>query len=64
MCVSVQEIAIKTKDLINNLKSLAVEDEELGRPVVTLDQLRERKLTPAMENFLFHLASAEGLVRF
>ncbi|XP_065184747.1 DENN domain-containing protein 10-like [Sycon ciliatum] len=60
----IKEIALKTKDLINNLKSLAVEDEETGEPVVTPDALRGRKLTPAMENFLYHLASAEGLVKF
>ena len=30
---------------------------------ITLESLQARKLTPAMENFLFNLASAEGLVQ-
>jgi hypothetical protein len=51
---------VKTRELINNLKSLA----EGTPPRITLELLRARKLTPAMENFLFNLASAEGLVQF
>lgn len=58
-----QELSVKTKDLINNLKKLAVEPEDGGGKVrVTLEALKQRKLTPVVENFLFNLAAAEGLV--
>ena len=33
-----------------------------GRPVISLEALRERKMPTATENFLFNLAAAEGLV--
>ena len=56
-----QDIAIKTKELLNNLKSLATIGED-GKPVVTLETLRERKMPSSTENFLFNLAAAEGLV--
>ena len=49
---------MKTKELLNNVKSLAPEGEKL-----TLDLLRERKLTPATETFLFMLATTEGLTQ-
>jgi len=58
----VKELSIKTKDLINNLKKLAVEPEEGGKVRVTLEALKQRKLTPVVENFLFNLAAAEGLI--
>ena len=55
-------MSVKTKDLINNLKKLAVELEEGGKTRITLEALKQRKLTPVVENFLFNLAAAEGLV--
>nr|XP_058969737.1 DENN domain-containing protein 10-like [Pocillopora verrucosa] len=58
----VKELSVKTKDLINNLKKLAVELEEGGKARITLEALKQRKLTPVVENFLFNLAAAEGLV--
>ena len=53
----VQEIATKTKELLSKLMSLADED---GR--VSLETLKDRKMPPATENFLFTLAACEGLV--
>lgn len=50
---------MKTREIINNLKSFA----DGTPPRITLELLRTRKMTPAMENFLFNLASAEGLVQ-
>lgn len=55
-------MSVKTKDLINNLKKLAVELEEGSKARITLEALKQRKLTPVVENFLFNLAAAEGLV--
>lgn len=49
---------MKTRDLINNIKTLMPEGEKL-----TLEMLRARKMTPATENFLYTLASVEGLTQ-
>ena len=57
-----QDISNKTKELLNNLKSLATEDED-GKAYITLESLKERKMPPATENFLFSLAACEGLVK-
>ncbi|KAK6178152.1 hypothetical protein SNE40_012967 [Patella caerulea] len=58
----IKVITNKTKDLLNNLKSLAVEDES-GKSSITLETLHERKMPPATENFLFSLAVCEGFVQ-
>lgn len=54
----IKEIASKTKELLNNLKSLAGEDG-----TITLESFKERKMPLATENFLFTLAACEGLIR-
>jgi hypothetical protein len=54
----VKELSTKTKELINNLSKLAGEDGK-----VTLEILHARKMTPATENFLFYLATVEGLTQ-
>ena len=56
----VQDIALKTKELLGNLKSLATPGGN-GKPEITLETLKERKMAPATMNFLFNLAVAEGL---
>ncbi|XP_032235611.2 DENN domain-containing protein 10 isoform X2 [Nematostella vectensis] len=58
----IKELTNKTKDLVNNLQKLGVDTEDGKPPKITLDGLRQRKLTAIMENFLFNLAAAEGLV--
>ena len=58
----VTELTEKTQSLINNLRGLAVANEDNTRQVIKLEKLRERKLTSAMENFLYNLAAAEGMV--
>ena len=59
---SLQDISNKTKDLLNNLKSLATTEDD-GKQYITLESLKERKMPPATENFLFSLAACEGLVK-
>ncbi|CAH1784641.1 unnamed protein product [Owenia fusiformis] len=58
----IKEIAKKTKELLNNLKTLATPNEE-GVGYITLEALRERKMQPATEHFLYNLAMCEGLVQ-
>ncbi|GFR66068.1 protein FAM45A-like [Elysia marginata] len=59
----IKEVATKTHELLNNLKSLATVDEETGKPSLTLEALKERKMPPATENFLFSLAASEGFIK-
>ena len=54
--IHMQEVSIKTKELINNVKGLAPEGSK-----ISLELLHKRKMNPATETFLFSLASAEGL---
>lgn len=49
---------MKTKELIHNIKTLIPEGEKLS-----LERLHARKLAPATENFLYSLASVEGLAQ-
>ena len=56
MFIYLQELSVNTKEVLNNLSTLAPEGEK-----ITLDILHARKLTPATETFLFSFASAEGL---
>lgn len=54
----IKEVATKTKELLSNLRSLAGDDG-----YISLEHLKGRKMPPATENFLFSLASCEGLVK-
>nr|XP_054765818.1 DENN domain-containing protein 10-like [Lytechinus pictus] len=56
----IKEISKKTGELLNNLKSLSENEDD---PKITLERLKERKLPPATEGFLFGIAAAEGLVQ-
>ncbi|XP_022336546.2 DENN domain-containing protein 10-like [Crassostrea virginica] len=57
----IKEISKKTTELLNNLRSLATETEN-GSHVIQLETLKERKMAPATESFLYSLAACEGLV--
>lgn len=63
MPMPVQDLTLKTRDLISSVRSLAEKaaGEGEGEAKLTLEVLRARKLTPAMEKFLYSLASAEGM---
>lgn len=56
-----RDITGKTHELLANLKS-AMTAGPSGRLVVNFANLRELKLAPALENFYWNLAVAEGLV--
>lgn len=55
-----QDISIKTKEILTNLVALANECEDSK---ITLEVLKQHHFPPATENFLFHLAAAEQLLR-
>jgi len=57
-----QEIAEKTRELLDNLKCLGTSDVD-GKLSITTQQLQEKRLPHATENFLLGLAAAEGLLQ-
>ncbi|XP_004077568.1 protein FAM45A [Oryzias latipes] len=56
----IKDISTKTKEVLATLAALASECEDSK---VTLEALKRRHFPPATENFLFHLAAAEQLLR-
>ncbi|XP_029377565.1 DENN domain-containing protein 10 [Echeneis naucrates] len=56
----IKDISLKTKEILANLAALADEGEDSK---ITLEGLKQRHFPPATENFLFHLAAAEQLLR-
>lgn len=50
------------KDLLTKIESLQVEDEE-GNKTITLESLQQRQLPANIYQFLYAVASAEGLTR-
>ncbi|CAN7999243.1 unnamed protein product [Ixodes pacificus] len=56
-----RDITGKTQELLANLKSATTAGPG-GRRVVSFAKLRELKFAPALENFYWNLAVAEGLV--
>ena len=59
---AIKEINLKTKEMLANLKSLAVQED--GSPgVISYEVLKQRKFTATMSNFLFALATVEGLTQ-
>ncbi|KAG7279812.1 hypothetical protein CRUP_013722 [Coryphaenoides rupestris] len=56
----IKDISVKTKEILANLMALA---EECDNSKITVEGLKQRHFPPATENFLFHLAAAEQLLR-
>ncbi|XP_033114866.1 DENN domain-containing protein 10-like [Anneissia japonica] len=59
----IKEISVKTKELINNLKSLGEVVDEDDTPSISMDILKGKNLPPATQNFLYNLAAAEGFLQ-
>lgn len=57
---AIAEISSRTNDLLNSLKALCIQRD--GKCVITLELLKEKKLAPALETFLFNLAIAENMI--
>lgn len=55
-----QDISVKTKEILANLMALTNECEDSK---ITLEGLKQHHFPPVTENFLFHLAAAEQLLR-
>ncbi|XP_034040785.1 DENN domain-containing protein 10 isoform X3 [Thalassophryne amazonica] len=56
----IKDISVKTKEILTNLSALSA---ECADSKITLEALKQHHFPPATENFLFHLAAAEQLLR-
>ncbi|KAL0964247.1 hypothetical protein UPYG_G00321300 [Umbra pygmaea] len=56
----IKDISVKTREILASLASLA---EECENSKITLESLKQCHFPPATENFLFHLAAAEQLLK-
>ncbi|KAL2718918.1 DENN domain-containing protein 10-like [Vespula squamosa] len=60
----ISEINEKTKDLLNQLTSLATTETSEGKKMVSIQAFKEKDLPQAVESFLINLAIAENLFIF
>ncbi|XP_049863153.1 putative DENN domain-containing protein 10 B isoform X2 [Schistocerca gregaria] len=58
----IRELAEKTRDLLQNLRSLATVTTPDGKMMVSVETLREKNFPQALDNFLFNLAVAENMM--
>uniref|UniRef100_A0A1B6LK26 UDENN domain-containing protein n=1 Tax=Graphocephala atropunctata TaxID=36148 RepID=A0A1B6LK26_9HEMI len=58
----VSEVADKTQELLAHLRSLASEEPSGDKKFVSVESLRVKKFSPAVEGFLLQLALAENLL--
>lgn len=52
----------KTNDILVQLKTLGTIETENSEKMISLDNLRSKKLNINLENFLFNLALAENIM--
>lgn len=53
----IEAIKMKTDDILSQLYSLTD-----NKKMLTINELKSRKFNPKLENFLFNLAIAEGIM--
>jgi len=58
----IRGLTVKTKDLISKLETLKIKDED-GNSYVDYQTLQNRKLPTSMVNFLYSIATAEGMTK-
>lgn len=59
----IQDIALKTKEIFTNLAPFSEASGEGEKRVLNLEALKQRRFPPATENFLYHLAAAEQMLK-
>nr|KAF6322289.1 hypothetical protein mPipKuh1_004829 [Pipistrellus kuhlii] len=59
----IQDISLKTKEIFTNLAPFSEASGDGGKRVLNLEALKQRRFPPATENFLYHLAAAEQMLK-
>ncbi|XP_023620500.1 protein FAM45A isoform X3 [Myotis lucifugus] len=59
----IQDISLKTKEIFTNLAPFSEVSGDGGKHVLNLEALKQRRFPPATENFLYHLAAAEQMLK-
>ncbi|KAJ7397374.1 Protein FAM45A [Pitangus sulphuratus] len=59
----IKDISLKTKEVLAILASLTEVSDGNEKPTLNFEALKQKRFPPATENFLFHLAAAEQMLR-
>ncbi|XP_063100894.1 DENN domain-containing protein 10 isoform X3 [Cavia porcellus] len=59
----IQDIALKTKEIFTNLAPFSEVVDDGGKRVLNFEALKQKRFPPATENFLYHLAAAEQMLK-
>ncbi|XP_069468028.1 DENN domain-containing protein 10 [Ambystoma mexicanum] len=58
----IKDISSKTREVLTTLASFADVSTEREKPTINFEALKQKRLAPATENFLYHLAAAEQML--
>lgn len=61
--VLLKDISLKTKEIFTNLAPFSEVSGDGKKLVLNLEALKQRRFPPATENFLYHLAAAEQMLK-
>ncbi|XP_010221320.1 PREDICTED: protein FAM45A, partial [Tinamus guttatus] len=59
----IKDISLKTKEILTTLASLTEVSDGSDKPTLNSEALKQKRFPPATENFLFHLAAAEQMLK-
>nr|XP_033799196.1 DENN domain-containing protein 10 isoform X2 [Geotrypetes seraphini] len=59
----IKDISLKTKEILTTLASFADTASDGEKPSINFEALKQKRFPPATENFLFHLAASEQMLR-
>uniref|UniRef100_A0A0D9QXJ8 UDENN domain-containing protein n=1 Tax=Chlorocebus sabaeus TaxID=60711 RepID=A0A0D9QXJ8_CHLSB len=59
----IQDIALKTREIFTNLAPFSEVSADGEKRVLNLEALKQKRFPPATENFLYHLAAAEQMLK-
>uniref|UniRef100_A0A8D0S2I5 UDENN domain-containing protein n=1 Tax=Sus scrofa TaxID=9823 RepID=A0A8D0S2I5_PIG len=61
--VDLEDISLKTKEIFTNLAPFSEVSDDGEKRVLNYEALKQRRFPPATENFLYHLAAAEQMLK-
>nr|XP_005284216.1 DENN domain-containing protein 10 isoform X4 [Chrysemys picta bellii] len=59
----IKDISLKTKEILTNLASFTEVSDDGEKPTLNFEALKQKRYPPATENFLYHLAAAEQMLK-